>query len=138
MYVYTCECKGALQQEDQMSAWAPKRTPRSLCTTALVALRGLQILWLCVCAGHGKKKNKYQKGDAEEPQGAVVPAVPTKAVPKPYMSDARYVTSEFQTTGMQHCIHALVPEGYMLALDDSHPARNCQLADLHCVTSLTV
>lgn len=51
-------------------------------------------------AGHGKKKNKYQKQESEEPQGAIVAKGPTKEVPKPYMSDARYVTSEFQTTGM--------------------------------------
>ena len=51
-------------------------------------------------AGHGKKKKKWQQEEPEESAGAVVPAGPKKVVPKPYMADAKFVTSEFQTTGM--------------------------------------
>lgn len=50
-------------------------------------------------AGHGKKK-KWQKDEPEEAATAVVPAGPKREVPKPYMADAKYVTSEFRTTGM--------------------------------------
>ncbi|DBA73330.1 hypothetical protein WJX77_001957 [Trebouxia sp. C0004] len=50
--------------------------------------------------GHGKKKKKkWQQGEPEEEASALVPAGPKKEVPKPYMSDARFVTSEFRTTG---------------------------------------
>ena len=55
-----------------------------------------------VTAGHGKKKKKWQKGEPEEAAAAVVPAGLKKEVPKPYMADAKYVTSEFRTTGIQH------------------------------------
>lgn len=51
-------------------------------------------------AGHGKKKKKWQKDEPEEAAAAVVPAGPKKEVPKPYMADAKYVTSEFRTTGI--------------------------------------
>ena len=49
--------------------------------------------------GHGKKKKKWQQGEPEEEAGPVVPAGPKKEVPKPYMADAKFVTSEFRTTG---------------------------------------
>lgn len=52
-------------------------------------------------AGHGKKKKKWHKDEPEEAATAVVPAGPKKEVPKPYMADAKYVTSEFRTTGNQ-------------------------------------
>lgn len=55
---------------------------------------------ISICtAGHGKKKKKWQQGEPEEEAGPMVPAGPKKEVPKPYMSDARFVTSEFRTTG---------------------------------------
>ena len=51
-------------------------------------------------AGHGKKKKKWQQSeDTEEAAAPQVPAGPKKEVPKPYMADAKYVTSEFRTTG---------------------------------------
>ena len=53
--------------------------------------------------GHGKKKKKWQKDEPEEAAAAVVPAGPKKEVPKPYMADAKYVTSEFRTTGICQC-----------------------------------
>ncbi len=54
---------------------------------------------ILICtAGHGKKKKKWQQGEPEE-EGPLVPAGPKKEVPKPYMSDAKFVTSEFRTTG---------------------------------------
>ncbi|KAL3134863.1 hypothetical protein ABBQ32_007828 [Trebouxia sp. C0010 RCD-2024] len=49
--------------------------------------------------GHGKKKKKWQKDEPEEAAATIVPAGPKKEVPKPYMADAKYVTSEFRTTG---------------------------------------
>ena len=49
--------------------------------------------------GHGKKKKKWQQGEPEEEVGPVVPAGPKKEVPTPYMADAKFVTSEFRTTG---------------------------------------
>jgi len=52
-------------------------------------------------AGHGKKKKKWQQGEPEEEAGSLVPAGPKKEVPKPYMSDAKFVTSEFRTTGKE-------------------------------------
>ena len=53
-----------------------------------------------VFAGHGKKKKKWQQQeDTEEAAAPQVPAGPKKEVPKPYMADAKYVTSEFRTTG---------------------------------------
>ena len=55
---------------------------------------------ILICtAGHGKKKKKWQQGEPEEEAGSLVPAGPKKEVPKPYMSDAKFVTSEFRTTG---------------------------------------
>ena len=54
---------------------------------------------MMLLAGHGKKKKKWQKDEPEEAAAAVVPAGPKKEVPKPYMADAKYVTSEFRTTG---------------------------------------
>ena len=54
---------------------------------------------LTYTAGHGKKKKKWQQGEPEEEAGPLVPASPKKEVPKPYMSDAKFVTSEFRTTG---------------------------------------
>ncbi len=62
----------------------------------------LSTVNILICtAGHGKKKKKWQQGEPEEEAGSLVPAGPKKEVPKPYMSDAKFVTSEFRTTGMK-------------------------------------
>lgn len=70
--------------------------PRRRCALGQLSLKG-HILNRT--AGHGKKKKKWQQGEPEEEAGSLVPAGPKKEVPKPYMSDAKFVTSEFRTTG---------------------------------------
>lgn len=59
----------------------------------------VRLVLTFVTAGHGKKKKKWQKDEPEEAAATIVPAGPKKEVPKPYMADAKYVTSEFRTTG---------------------------------------